>query len=172
MAGHHSNYEPLSRFGHTAVALGSKLCVWRGVGPNKNLEEIASTVEEFDVPTELWEQKSIHGTPPPGLANSASTVLGISLYSFGGFDGKFASSTFHQIDLHTLQWKDLMVQNPSSGPQGKIGSRMVSFGDNQLIIFAGKGVSGCTNELHIFNIDRGEEPYSQNNCRSCSELLF
>ena len=129
----------------------------------------ASTVEEFDVTTELWEQKSIHGTPPPGLANSASTVLGTSLYSFGGFDGKLSSSTLHQIDLHTLQ---LMVQNPSSGPQGLIGSNMVSFGDNQLIVFAGKGVCGCTNELHIFNIDRGEEPYSQNNCGSCSELLF
>ena len=64
-----------------------------------------------------------------------------------------------------------MVQNPSSEPQGLIGSNMVSFGDNQLIVFAGKGVCGCTNEVHTFNIDRGDEPYSQNNCRSCSELL-
>lgn len=82
--------------------------------------------------------------------------MGTSLYSFGGYDGKAYSNSLYQLDLHTLEWKELVVRNPSSGPQRKCGSRMVSYGDNQLIVFAGKGDSGFTNEVHIFNIDKGE----------------
>ena len=156
MAACHSDYEPLSRWGHAAVAVGSKLHMWRGWSFHKNIKELASTVEQFDVTTEQWEQKSVYSTPPPGLCNTANAIVGTSLYSFGGYDGKYYSNSLHQLDLHTLQWKDLVIQNPSSGPQRKVGSRMVSYGYNQLIIFAGKGDSGCTNEVHIFKLDKGE----------------
>ena len=156
MATHHSSYEPIGRFGHAAVAVGTKVHMWRGAGPNRNVQEFASTVEVFDMTTELWEQKSIHGIPPLGWSNTAYTVVGTSLYSFGGSDGKACSNSLYQLDLQTLEWKELLVRNPASGPHRKYGSRMVSYGDNQLLIFAGKGDSGCTNEVHIFNLDKGE----------------
>ena len=47
-----------------------------------NFKDVASNVDVFDVTTELWEQKTINGTPPPGLANTANTVVGTCLYSF------------------------------------------------------------------------------------------
>jgi len=153
MAARHSNYEPLSRWGHVAVAVGSKLHMWQGWSFRKDIKELASTVEQFDITTEHWEQKSVYSTPPPGLYNTANAVVGTSLYSFGGYDGKHFSNSLHKLDLHTLQWSDLV---PSSGPQKKVGSRMVFYGANQLIIFAGKGDSGCTNEVHIFNLEKGE----------------
>ena len=156
MATHRSSYEPIGRFGHAAVAVGTKVHMWRGMRPKGNVQEFASTVEVFYLTTELWEQKSIHGIPPPGRSNTASTVVGTSLYSFGGFDGKAFSNSLYQLDLHTLEWKELVVRNPCSGPQRKRGSRMVSYGDNQLIVFAGKGDNGFTNEMHIFNIEKGE----------------
>ena len=156
MATHRSSYEPLRRFGHAAVAVGSKVHMWRGTVPEGNVQEFGSTVEVFDVTTELWEQKSIRGVPPPGMSNTAYTVVGTSLYSFGGSDGKAFSNSLYQLDLHTLEWKELVVRNPCSGPQRKRGSRMVSYGDNQLIVFAGKGDNGFTNEMHIFNIEKGE----------------
>ena len=156
MATHRSSYEPIGRFGHAAVAVGTKVHIWRGAGPNRNVQEFASTVEVFDMTTELWEQKSIHGIPPLGWSNTAYTVVGTSLYSFGGSDGKACSNSLYQLDLHTLEWKELVVRNPCSGPQRKRGSRMVSYGDNQLIVFAGKGDNGFTNEMHIFNIEKGE----------------
>ena len=124
--------------------------------PEGNVQEFGSTVEVFDVTTELWEQKSIRGVPPPGMSNTAYTVVGTSLYSFGGSDGKAFSNSLYQLDLHTLEWKEIVVRNPSSGPQRKCGSRMVSYVDNQLLIFAGKGDRRCTNEVHIFNLDKGE----------------
>jgi len=156
MATHHFSYEPLGRFGHAAVAVGSKVHMWRGTVPEGNVPEFASTVEVFDLTTELWEQKSIHGIPPPGMSNTAYTVVGTSLYSFGCYDGEAYSNSLYQLDLHSLEWKELVVRNPSSGPQRKCGSRMVSYGDNQLIVFAGEGDSGCTNEVHIFSLDKGE----------------
>ena len=158
MATQHSSYEPLCRFGYAAVAVGSKVRRW-GVGHKRNVQEVASNVEVFDVTTELWEQNSIHGTPPPGLSNTAYTVVGTSLYSFGGYNGKFLYNSLYQLDLHTLEWKQLVVRNPSSGPHRMCGSRMVSCGDNQLIVFAGRGNSGYSNELHIFNLDKDEPKF-------------
>ena len=151
MATHHSSYEPLGRVGHAAVAVGSRVHMWRGMVPGGNVQEFASTVEVFDLTTELWEQKSIHGIPPLGWSNTAYTVVGTSLYSFGGSDGKACSNSLYQLDLHTLEWKELVVQNPSSGPQRKCGSRMVSYRDNQLIVFAGKGDGWYTNECNTNN---------------------
>ena len=174
MAARHSKYEPLSRWGHAAVAAGSKLHVWRGwTGSARKLKAVASTVEQFDVTTEQWKQKSIYNTPPPGLCNTANTVVGTSLYSFGGYDGRNPSNSLHQLDLHTLEWKDVVVQNPSSGPQKKFGCRMVSYRDNQLIIFAGSMEDPrCTNEVHVFNLNKGEPSWSQNNDMSYPESLF
>ena len=61
MAAHGSNYEPLSRWGQAAAAVGSKLYMWRGWnGFIKTLEEDAPNIDRFDVTTELWEQKSIY----------------------------------------------------------------------------------------------------------------
>jgi len=135
MAACHSNYEPLSRWGHVAVAVGSKLHMWQGWSFRKDIKELASTVEQFDITTEHWEQKSVYSTPPPGLYNTANAVVGTSLYSFGGYDGKHFSNSLHKLDLHTLQWKDLVVRNPSSGPQKKVG---VSCVKNEI----------CWNSLH------------------------
>jgi len=95
MATHHSSYEPIGRFGHAAVAVGTKVHIWRGVGPKRNVQEVASTVEVFDVTTELWEQNSIRRTPPPGLSNTAYTVVGGSLLDISTF-GRPASSN-HEV---------------------------------------------------------------------------
>ena len=88
----------------------------------------------------IWEQKSIEGSPPPGLANTAR--VGTSLYSFRGSDGKHHSSILLQLDLHTLKWKELVASSPSVGPQGKTGCRMVSYGDNPLVSLQEKEIVG------------------------------
>ena len=157
MADHHTSYEPLPRSGHAAVAVDNKLHMWGGeTGSVEKSQELTKQVEVFNISTELWEQKPAHGTPPHGLWNTAYTVVGSSLFVFGGYDGVSRHNTLFKLDLHNFQWEQVQVSNPSSGPQGKSGCRMVSYGDNQLVVFAGYTGSGYTDELHVFDLDKGE----------------
>ena len=152
MAARHRSYEPLPRSGHAAVAVDNKLHMWGGwAGPKEKPQKLAQNLEVFDISTELWEQKPTRGTPPPGLWDTAYTVVGSCLFVFGGWDGVSRHNSLFKLDLHTFQWEQVRVSNPSRGPQRKNGCGMVSYGDNQLVVFAGR-----TDELHIFDLNKGE----------------
>ena len=157
MAARPTSYEPLPRHSHAAVAVDNKLHMWGGWrGSKEKSQEEAHKMEIFAISTELWEQKPTHGTPPPGLYNTAYTVVGSCLFVFGGYDGVSRHNTLFKLDLCTFQWEQVQVSNPSSGPQKKVGCRMVSYGDNQLVVFAGYTGSAWTDELHVFDLDKGE----------------
>ena len=158
MAAQHTSYEPLPRRTHAVVAADNKLHMWGGFTESEEKSrEIASKLEVFNISTELWEQKPTHGTPPPGLWGTAYTVVGSCLFVFGGYDGDGSRhNTLFKLDLHTFHWEQVQVSNPSTGPERKAGCRMVSYGSNQLVIFAGWTDSGRTDELHVFDLDKGE----------------
>ena len=157
MADHHTSYEPLARSEHAAVAVDYKLHMWGGsAGSKEKSRELRKHVEVFDISTELWEQKPTHGTPPPGLWDTAYTVVRSCLFVFGGNGDGSRHNTLFKLDLRSFQWEQVQVSNPSSGAQKKSGGRMVSYGDNQLVIFAGFTGSGETDELHVFDLDKGE----------------
>lgn len=149
--------EPQPRCGHAAVTVDNKLHLWGGyAGSNKKSQQLVKTVEVFDISTEMWEQVRTHGTPPPGLSNAAYTVVGTYLYSFGGTDGS-RHNTLHKLDLYTLKWE--AISHTSRSPHEMVGSGMVSYGDNQLVLFAGLKESdhgSLTNGVHIFNLDKRE----------------
>ena len=157
MAARRTSYEPLPRYRHAAVAVDNKLYMWGGwAGSKEKSQEEADKIEVFDISTKLWEQKPTHGTPPPGLCNTAYTVVGSSLFVFGGEDGVSWHNSLFKLDLRSFQWEQVQVSNPSSGPQKKSGCRMVSYGVNQLVVFAGFTGSAWTDELHVFDLDKGE----------------
>ena len=155
MAAHRTSYEPLPRSQHAAVAVDNKLHMWGGWARSKEKSrEEADNV--FDISKEIWEQKPTHGTPPPGLYNTAYTVVGSSLFVFGGSDGVSLHNTLLKLDFRSFQWEQVQVSTPPSGPQKKSGCGMVSYGDNQLVVFAGWTGSAWTNELHVFDLAKGE----------------
>ena len=157
MAAYHTSYEPLPKSGHAAVAVDNKQYMWGGWhGSKEKSREEADKIEVFDISKELWEQKPTHGTPPPGLWNTAYTVVGSCLFVFGGYDGVSWYNTLFKLDLRSFQWEKVQVSTPPSGPQKKSGCGMVSYGDNQLVVFAGSTGSGKTDELHVFDLDKGE----------------
>jgi len=160
MATQHSSYEPLCRFGHAAVAVGSEVHIWQGVGPKRNVQEGASTIEVFDVTTELWEQNSIRRTPPPGLSNTAYTVVGTSLYSFGGHDGKYLSNSLYQLDLHTVWsgrswWSGILLV----GHTECVAVGWCPMETTNSLSLLGEEMVGYSNEVHIFNLDKGEPKF-------------
>ena len=157
MAAHCTSYEPLPRSDHAAVAVDNKLHMWGGRAESmEKSQEVAKHVEVFDISKELWEQKPTHGTPPPGLWDTAYTVVGSYLFVFGGYDGVCQHNTLFKLDLHNFQWKQVQDSNPSSGPWEKQGCRMVSYGDNQLVVFFGWMGIAHTDEVHVFDLDKGE----------------
>ena len=157
MAAYRTSYEPLPRSQHAAVTVDNKLHMWGGWAESKETtQNVADKIEMFDISTEIWEQKPTHGTPPQGLWSTAYTVVGSCLFVFGGHDGVSRHNTLFKLDLHNFHWEQVQVSNPSSGPQRKQGCGMVSYGDNQLVIFAGYTGSAWTDELHVFNLDKGE----------------
>ena len=157
MAARHRRYEPLPRRDHAAVAVDNKLHMGGGwAGSKEKSREVAQKLEVFDISTELWEQKPIHGTPPPGLWDTAYAVVGSCLFVFGGYGGVSRHNSLFKLDLHTFQWEQVRVSNPSSGPQRKNACGMVSYGDNQLVVFAGWTGSEHTDELHVFDLNKGE----------------
>ena len=159
MAARHTSYEPLPRSEHAAVAVDNKLHMWGGEGGSgwpgsrtmEESQELAQKLEVFDISTELWEQKLIHGTPPPGLWDTGYAVVGSCLFVVESHDNSLL-----KLNLRTFQWEQVRVSNPSSGPQKKNGCGMVSYGDNQLVVFAGFTGSGRTDELHVFDLNKGE----------------
>ena len=157
MAAHHTSYEPLPRSIHATVAMDNKLHMWVGwAGSKEKSRQVARKIEVFDISKELWEQKPTHGTPPPGLWDTAYTVVGSCLFVFGGYDGESVHNTLFKLDLCTFQWEEVQVSNPCSGPQRKNGCGMVSYGDNLLVVFAGYTDRGETDELHVFDLGKGE----------------
>ena len=158
MAAHHTGYEPLPRRSHVAVAVDNKLHMWGGSKrwAWEKSQKLVQKLEVFDISTELWEQKPTHGTLPPGLWDTAYAVVGSCLFVFGGYGGGSHHNSLFKLDLHTYQWEQVRVSNPSSGPQRKSGCGMVSYGDNQLVVFAGYTGSRYTDELHVFDLNKGE----------------
>ena len=184
MAARRTSYEPLPRAHHAAVAVDNKLHMWGGWagskeksreeadkiemfdiskelwggfgGSQEESRELAPKLEVLDISTELWEQKPTDGTPPPGLWNTAYTVVGSCLFVFRGSEGVSRHNTLFKLDLHTFQWEEVQVSNPYYGPQRKHGCGMVSYGDNQLVLFAGYTGNVWTDEVHAFDLDKGE----------------
>ena len=163
MAACHTSYEPLPRASHAAVAVDNKLHMWGGwTGSKEESQKLAQKLEVFDISTEQYEQKPTRRTPPPGLWYTAYTVVGSCLFVFGGSDGVSSRNTLMKLDLRSFQWEQVRVSNPSSGPQSKNASGMVSYGDNQLVVFGGYLDSlwmeegAITDELHVFDLNKGE----------------
>ena len=170
-------YEPLPRFGHYVVPIGSKLYMCGGrIQDWSKKNRLASVTETFDPYWEVCEQHNTTGVPPPGLYLGACTAIGESMYSYGGYDGQFRYNTLHQLDATRRQWREVQVHNPSEGPMKKTGCAMISYNGDKLVLIGGCGIPtgplqpgstfirnschtggrGWTNELHLFHLREGE----------------
>ena len=83
--------EPLSRYLHSSGLVSDKVLTYSGRIPDFSEESkrrLAAVVEEFDLHTELWQQKNVTGqTPAPGIYRAASVAVKDDLFMFGGYDG-------------------------------------------------------------------------------------
>ena len=113
--------------------------------------------------TSSWSSGS-RNQPMAPLCDTAYTVVGSRLFVFGeydgGWDGISAHNTLLQAEpthLSVGEGETPLVPHRRS----RAACRMVSYGNHQLVVFAGWTCSASTDELstdelHVFYLDKGE----------------
>lgn len=157
---------PPGRYGHVAVGYKDKVFIWGGRTKKYSQSDkakLASTLDIFDLRTELWERLETRGTPPSGLIHCAFATDGPHVYVYGGGDGETDYDTLHRLNVDDLTWTRIPNASGAAGSPGrKNGAKMVLWG-KKLILFGGYGDlpqpaggevlnRGLNNELHVCTI--------------------
>ena len=187
--GVNSSREPQPMCFHAAVDFRQKLYIWGGLRLPSMVHN--SMLEMFDVPSEKWQQpQTLRGSRlPDDLCAMAVARDSEKAYFFGGmsfssskaardsenprfFGGVSDSSsnltffnTLYQLNLSTLECKELVPRNPSQAPVKQCGSGMVFFKD-KLVVQGGYTGKDCSNELYTFDLKNSE--CEESNLCSCS----
>ena len=189
--GVNSSREPQPMCFHAAVDFRQKLYIWGGLRLPSTVHN--SMLETFDVPSEKWQQpQKLRGSLlPDDLCAMAVARDSEKAYFFGGvsfssskaartrdsenprfFGGVSDSSsnltffnTLYQLNLSTLECKELVPRNPSQAPVKQCGSGMVFFKD-KLVVQGGYTGKDCSNELYTFDLKNSE--CEESNLCSCS----
>ena len=178
-----SLYQPAPRYLHCAAQVGHKTYLWGGRTQNFSMsgqKTLQSEIETFDNFRETWSNKTVTGTPPPGLCSGGFAVVDETLYYFGGNINLSPYSSLHSLNTVTLEWRELQSKNPADQPMPKSAHGMVTYheetvGETSIAVFAGYAKptapiqpgstfiqntkftdgGGWTNELHLFNLTNG-----------------
>ena len=165
-----SMYQPPPRVGHFATSVCGETYLCGGVTDDIVSQE---TVFTFLQREEAWQKHITTGTTPPifaspRLRDGACTSKGHTVYLYGGWDGNRYSDELYSLDTGEMEWRKV-----SCGPVKSSGCGIVHL-RNKLITFGGYGPQpvptqpgaayledmggdGWNNELHIFDLEKGEE---------------
>ena len=151
-----STREPRARAWHASVIVGPSMIIWGG----RDVEETWQ-VEVFDPLSGTWlEPRQLHGDSlPRGLYNMAVARDENMAYVFGGYSNSTKQwyNQLFAIDLTSLECRELVPSaGSSSPPSARDGSRMV-YRDRQLLIYGGYTGNAHSDELHVFDLDKGSE---------------
>jgi hypothetical protein len=172
-------YTPDARFWHASQCVGDHVYVWGGHKKGYRQDKLPF----FDSNKRSWDTltyvnpKDAH----PATSQVACASFSDFLYLFGGSDGHKLYNTLSKLDLKKKKWARLAQQeNASISPMKKDACGMAHFttksGEHILIVMCGyantdhstdakskfesdknseNGVSGWTNEIHLFDIATG-----------------
>lgn len=153
--------EPLARYNHAAVYAGrGNMHVFAGVGDGSALQ--TCIVDSLNVLSMTWEdQRQLNGQSlPDGLRNMAFASDGERAYLFGGLSGSMGlqkrCSSLYQVDLMSLECRELVPANGSLSPSARSGCGMVLSEQRTLVVYGGLTAGGCTDELLVFDLDASE----------------
>ena len=139
--------EPQARGYHAAVGVGQRFYAWGGHGGDTSVQ--ASTVECLDVPSATWQE-------PRQLYRMAVTADGERAYSFGGRTGSGYSNAVYEVNMTSLECRELAPASASPAPSKKCGSGMVHY-QHMLVVYGGFTSEGRpTDELHVFDLNTSE----------------
>lgn len=147
-----SSREPQPREEHAAVGVGQSLYVWGGYGgPSAKIR--TRTIESFDVSSATWQEpKELNHFLPDNLMGAAVTNDGENAYFFGGrTDRNTYCNTLYQVNLSTMQCRELVPRNPSGVPKQTFTTGIVYF-NRTLVVHGGRTGQDRTDELSVFDL--------------------
>lgn len=142
----------LARSSHAISSVGDK--VYLIGGEHVARTPIDSTVYEYSLATDAWEEVQITGGEPPEqrIAHSQA-VVGQKIYIFGGRQGIHMSekplNDMHCFDTSTSKWERVSYTG-GEPPAARSFHKMTSVG-SILYVFGGCAAAGRQKDLHSFD---------------------
>ena len=155
-----STYEPPPRAWSFSSVLDDKFIVYGG----KNVTP--KSAYSYNPLMELWSPLETTGAPTSNLWDGAVVSHEGSSFMFGGYDGSSHHNSLYQLDQNNKFSEHKFSTEVS--PMKKRGCGMIGY-NKTLLLFGGdchpsyplqpgsELISNCTNELHSFNLEEGEE---------------
>ena len=173
---------PPARAFHDSVVLKDKLFVWGGETDTFGQYHSHLNLFSVDMQTGSWHQHTV--TPPdapPPSKEGCSTVIGNTIYSYGGKISQSpyrASDELYKLNLKDMRWRRVLVRGIKPG--GRMGAGMCSV-NGKLLLMGGYGPlpserihpqaeykigrigSGCGWNNELFEFDPGTSECVNNN---------
>ena len=155
-----SPYEPPPRLLSFSSVLDDKFIVYGG----KNVTP--ESAYSYNPLMELWSPLETTGAPTSKLCDGAAVSHEGSSFMFGGYYGSSLHNSLYQL-VQNNKFSEHKFSTEVS-PMKKRGCRMIAY-NKSLLLFGGDGdvsypiqpgselIGHCTNELHSFNLEEGEE---------------
>ena len=150
--------QPQPRAKHAAVGIGHKLFVWGGDGGSAKIQ--TATIESFDVFSKAWDPpQQLLCSLPDDLRSIAATTDGESAFFFGGATqgskGFTYSNTLYQVNLSTLQCRELVPRTPSRAPDKASGVGLV-YSNHKLVVYGGYSGKERGDKVYVFDMRTSE----------------
>ena len=169
--------EPSPRFWHHTFSHKERVLMRGGSTQYFESEKnkLATTLNQYNLIEDKWQQKKTKGVPHPGLTQTACVCVNDVLYLYGSDDRKVLS----QLDLEKFVWSQLWntsENDDGTTPMIKASAGMAYFANGHLAVFGGYACpsgpfqpgssfkpnpfekkKGWTNEFHIFHINKSKK---------------
>ena len=155
-----STAEPQARFAHAAACVEGNMLIFSGCAGIRVIP--SALVETYHVPSMTWqEQRQLSGQAlPVNFRSMAVASDGERAYLFGGLTGQFGSgkycNTLYEVNLTSLDCRELVPAPDSLFPSARSDSHMVFSEQRKLVVYGGRTDAGPTDELLVFDLDTSE----------------
>ena len=143
--------EPAPRAWHFSSTVAGQTYIYGG--NTLGAEDDEKSVFGFLQKEEVWKRHTTTGTPPGMLVQGACTSVGDVIYMYGGY--QYGRGGGEQGGLYSLDVREMKWSKVSNGP--RLGGCGIAHRKNKLVVFGGHGDNRRSNELHIFDLEEGEE---------------
>ena len=144
--------EPTPRAYHFSSTVAGQTYIYGGY--IRGAEDDEKSVFGFLQKEEVWKRHTTTGTSPATLNEGGPcTSVGDVIYMYGDYSSRSGGEkqgVLNSLDVREMKWSE--VSNCPKHSRCGIAHRK-----NKLVVFGGLGVSGRSNELHIFDLEEGEE---------------
>jgi host cell factor len=140
--------KPAVRSGHAAVEVDGKVYV---IGGCLLDVQCFNDVHIFDPKTDTWSQPALSGDAPEPRGGHSATLVGASIFVFGGSSPVKTFADAFELDLLTRRWKRCAAQTPF--PTARTGHAADFDGEGNILIHGGYGGDGrYLDDLWLLNV--------------------